>query len=73
MVYTLLFVALNQTPAQLGTYTDLQSCEAAIRAVYETKMTPRGIELTPQLQESIKFAVDNKVKYQREYTCQKKD
>ena len=73
MVYTLLFVALNQTPAQLGTYTDLQSCEAAIRAVYETRMTPRGIEITPQLQESIKFAVDNRLKYQRDYTCQKKD
>ncbi len=73
MVYALLFVALNQTPAQLGTYTNLQSCEAAIRAVYETKMTPRGIELTPQLQESIKFAVDNKIKYQREYICQRKD
>ncbi len=73
MVYTLLFVALNQTPAQLGTYTDLQSCEAAIRVVYETKMTPRGIELTPQLKESIKFAVDNRIKYQRDYTCLKKD
>lgn len=73
MVYTLLFVALNQTPAQLGTYNNLQSCEAAVRAIYETKLTPRGIELTSQLQESIKFAVDNKIKYQREYTCQKKD
>ncbi len=73
MVYTLLFVALNQTPAQLGTYTDLQSCEAAIRTIYQAKMTPRGIELGPQLQESIKFAVDNKIKYQREYICQRKD
>ena len=73
MVYTLLFVALNQTPAQLGTYNNLQSCEAAVRTIYETKLTPRGIELTSQLQESIKFAVDNKIKYQREYTCQKKD
>ena len=73
MVYTLLFVALNQTPAQLGTYNNLQSCEAAVRSIYETKLTPRGIDITPQLQESIKFAVDNKIKYQREYTCQKKD
>jgi hypothetical protein len=73
MVYTLLFVALNQTPAQLGTYNNLQSCEAAVRSIYETKLTPRGIDMTPQLQESIKFAVDNKIKYQREYTCQKKD
>ncbi len=73
MLYILLFVGLNQTPAQLGTYTDLRSCEAAIRTIYETKMTPRGIELSPQLQESIKFAVDNKLKYQREYICQRKD
>ena len=73
MVYVLLFIGLNQTPAQLGTYNDLQSCEGAIRSIYETKFTPRGIELTPQLQESIKFAVDNRIKYQREYTCQKKD
>lgn len=70
MLYALLFVGLNQTPAQLGTYQNLQSCESAIRAIYETKFTPRGIELTPQLQESIKFAVDNKLKYQREYVCQ---
>jgi hypothetical protein len=73
MVYILLFIGLNQTPAQLGTYDNLQSCESAIRSIYETKFTPRGIELTPQLQESIKFAVDNRIKYQREYTCQKKD
>jgi hypothetical protein len=73
MVYILLFVGLNQTPAQLGTFSNLEGCENAIRSVYETKMTPRGIDLSPQLQESIKFAVDNKMKYQREYTCQRKD
>ena len=73
MVYILLFVGLNQTPAQLGTYSNLQSCENAIRSVYESKMTPRGIDLSPQLQESIKFAVDNKMKYQRDYICQRKD
>ena len=73
MVYILLFVGLNQTPAQLGLYDNLETCEAAIRTIYETRLTPRGIDLSPQLQESIKFAVDNKMKYQREYTCQKKD
>jgi hypothetical protein len=72
MLYILLFIGLNQTPAQLGIYNDLQSCERAIRSIYETKLTPRGMELSPSTIEGIKFAVDNKVKYQREYTCQEK-
>jgi hypothetical protein len=73
MIYILLFIGLNQSPSNLGTYYSRESCDDAIRAIYETKLTPRGIELTPQLQESIKFTVDNKIKYQREYTCQRKD
>jgi len=73
MIYILLFIGLNQPPSNLGTYYSRESCEDAVRSIYEAKMTPRGIELTTQLQESIKFAVDNKIKYQREYVCQKKD
>jgi hypothetical protein len=73
MIYILLFLGLNQTPAQLGTYSNLQSCQNAIRGIYQTKMTPRGIDLSVELQESIRFAVDNKLKYQQDYVCQIKE
>jgi len=73
MVYILLFLGLNQTPAHLGTYSNLQSCQNAIRVVYQTKMTPRGIDLSVEVQESIRFAVDNILKYQQDYICQAKE
>jgi hypothetical protein len=73
MVYILLFLGLNQTPAHLGTYPNLQSCQNAIRVVYQTKMIPRGIDLSVEVQESIRFAVDNRLKYQQEYICQAKE
>ena len=73
MVYILLFLGLKQTPAHLGTYSNLQSCQNAIRVVYQTKMTPRGIDLSVEVQESIRFAVDNKLKYQQDYICQAKE
>lgn len=73
MIYILLFLGLNQTPAHLGTYYNLQSCQNAIRKIYQTKMTPRGIDLSFELQESIRFAVDNKLQYQQDYVCQLKD
>lgn len=68
-----MFIGLNQTPAQLGTYNSLDSCQNAIRTIYETKYTPRGVELSPQVKETIKSAVDNQLRFQRDYICTKKD
>lgn len=71
-MFILLFVgALSQTPAQMGTYPTEQSCQAAIRQIYETRATPRGVVLTQQTQEFIKLAVDINLQYQKEFTCVK--
>lgn len=69
MNYILLFVALNQTPAQLGVYASEADCWQAVRKIYQTQFTPRGVELTADLQQSIQVLVDGKIKYQREYQC----
>jgi uncharacterized protein YegP (UPF0339 family) len=72
MTYVLLFLALNSpTPAQLGTYNSEHSCQSAIRQIYETKATPRGVVLTPQMADAIQQIIDVKLQYQREYTCVK--
>ena len=72
MNYILLFVALqgNLPPANLGTYPSEASCQSAIRAIYENKMTPKGVAITPQMTDTIKQVVDLQMQYQREYRCQ---
>ena len=69
-MYILLFLATTSgTPTHLGAYGNEQSCQTAIRAIYETKYSPRGIELTSEMKQSIKQAVDIELKYQRDYKC----
>ena len=70
-MYLLLFVALNQTPAQLGTYPTQQACEQAIHGIFATQNTPKNVVLTQQEQKSLAQVVDFKAKIQREYTCLK--
>jgi hypothetical protein len=65
MIYILMFFGLNQTPAQLGTFDNLNSCEKAIYSIYETQLAPVGVKLT----QDQKFIIDSKVKLQREYRC----
>lgn len=72
MSYILLFVALNSTtPAQLGTYPSQQSCQQAIRAIYETQTIPRGVVLSQQSLDALQKTIDVNLQYQREYTCVK--
>ena len=72
MSYILLFVALNSTiPAQLGTYPTQQSCQQAIRAIYETQTIPRGVVLSQHTLDQLQKSIDINLQYQREYTCVK--
>jgi hypothetical protein len=64
MTYVLLFVALNQAPAYLGTYPSEQSCQRAIRANFEKGLPPQARD-NPQVQQ----AIDLQMKYQLEYRC----
>jgi len=69
-MYVLLFIAIaSHTPAQLGTFKDEQACQTAIRTIYETRYTPRGVELNAAIKAAIQTAVDIDLKFQREYTC----
>lgn len=69
-MFTLLFLAtVTGTPAQLGTYQTEQSCNAAIRTIYETRVTPRGTELTPKIKAAIHQTVDMELQFQRDYKC----
>ena len=70
-MYLLLFVALNQTPAQLGMYPTQQACEQAIRGIFATQLAPKTVVLTQQERDSLAQVVDFKAKIQREYTCLK--
>ncbi|HET8688383.1 MAG TPA: hypothetical protein VFM18_17370 [Methanosarcina sp.] len=69
-MFTLLFLAtVSGTPAQLGTYQTEKACNAAIQTIYETQLTPRGADLTPDVAIAIKAAIEIQMKYQREYRC----
>ena len=69
-MYVLLFLAtVTGTPAQLGTYQDEHACNTAIRTIYETKYTPRGVELTPEMKSAVRTSVDMELKFQRDYKC----
>jgi hypothetical protein len=64
MTYVLLFVALNQAPAYLGTYPSEVSCQQAIRANFEKSLPPQ-IRQDPKMQQ----VIDLQLKYQLEYRC----
>ena len=69
MIYILMFFGLNQTPAQLGTFDNINSCEKSIRKIIETELTPVGVTLTQDQKDRNKFIIDAKMKMQREYRC----
>lgn len=70
MKFILLFIAINQTPTQLGVYDNLQACRAAIRQIFVRQMTPQGVEIPPQTREMIEKAVDIQLQYDNKYQCQ---
>ena len=70
MLYVLMFVGIvGQTPAQLGTYDSMAQCQHTIREIYIQQTMPRGIEVNPELRQSVNQVVDVKMKFQREYVC----
>lgn len=67
-MYTLILVATN---VFLGQYNSLQSCNNAIRAIYEKQLIPYPQYLTKEQLQTAQRSVDLTVKYQRDYTCVK--
>lgn len=65
MSYVLLFIALNQTPAQLGTYSSEAACNQALYRIFEAKTVPYPVVKTPQLEEAVQI----QLKYQSSYRC----
>jgi hypothetical protein len=69
MKYILLFVALNQQPAELGSYNSVNSCKDAIRAIYATRMIVPNLQYSQQQLTAINRVVDTQLQYQQEYRC----
>jgi hypothetical protein len=67
-MYTLILIT---TQTFLGQYNSLESCNQAIRAVYEKQMIPYPDALSKEMLDKVQKLVDNRVKYQREYVCVK--
>jgi hypothetical protein len=64
-MYILLFISLTGAPAQLGTFSGLESCTKAIRTMYEVKMYLPGSPKNPEIEK----AIDIQLQYQRQYKC----
>lgn len=62
-MYTLIFIALA-TPAYLGTYANIESCQNAIREIYLAKSNPPNQRLK-EVEESIQIRMG----MQKEYIC----
>ena len=69
MSYILLFVALNQTPTNLGSYDSVNSCKDAIRAIYATRAIVPNLQYSQQQLTVIIRVVDTQLQYQQEYVC----
>ena len=61
-MYALVFIL--STPAFLGNYTSMNSCQNAIRTIYSARMNPPGQSL-PEVEKSINSIMQNK----KEYIC----
>jgi hypothetical protein len=70
MKWILLFIAVNQTPAQLGVYSTAEACRAAIKQIYFRQMVSPGVQLPPDALKSIDNAIELQMKYDRKYECQ---
>ena len=69
MSYILLFVALNQTPTNLGSYDSINSCKDAIRAIYATRMIAPNLHYSQQQLTTINSVIDMQLQYQQQYVC----
>jgi hypothetical protein len=69
MKYILLFVALNQQPAQMGSYDSVNSCKDAIRAIYATPMIVPGLQYSQQQLDVINRVIDIQLQSKQRYVC----
>ena len=69
MSYILLFVALNQTPTNLGSYDSINSCKDAIRAIYATRAIAPNLQYSQQQLAAVNRAIDVQLQYQQQYVC----
>lgn len=69
MKFILLYVALNQQPAQMGSYDSVNSCKDAIRTIYATHMIVPGLQYSQQQLNVINRTIDTRLQYQQEYVC----
>lgn len=69
MSYILLFVALNQTPANLGSYGSTNSCQNAIRAIYATRMISPSLQQSQQQLNVTNRTIDTQLLFQQQYVC----
>ena len=67
-MYTLLLVT---TQTFLGQYQTLDSCNQAIRAIFEKQLIPYPQYLDKNELRELQKAVDLKLQYQRQYLCVK--
>lgn len=69
MSYILLFVALNQTPTNLGSYDSINSCKDAIRTIYATRTIAPNLQYSQQQLAAVNRAIDVQLQYQQQYVC----
>ena len=69
MKYILLLVALNQQPAELGSYDSINSCKNAIRTIYATRLIVPSLQYSQQQLTVINHTIDTLLQYQQEYRC----
>jgi hypothetical protein len=69
MKFILLFVALNQPPAQLGTYNTEQICNNAIRTIYTTRAITPAVDYSQLQLGIINRTIDTQLQFQQEYVC----
>lgn len=67
-MYTLLLVT---TQAFLGQYNSLDSCNQAMRAIYEKQVIGRPDVMTKEQKDQLQKVVDFTVTYQTKYVCVK--
>ena len=67
-MYTLLLIT-SQT--FLGQYKSLDNCQRAIRAIYVQQYMPYPQYLSKEEKINVEKAIDNHLKYQRQYLCVK--
>lgn len=65
----LLFIAMGQTPAQLGIYGSLGECKEAIRSIYVRQNTPQGVQISSHVRATLEAAATKMAEFDMNYMC----